>query len=280
MIVEDTQPNVPVAVPAEAQAAGPTTRANSRSVERHTPSSVTRSLARARDERIVRDVARFRQLRAGQIEELHFWNLRSNTQLKRALRGLVASKHLVRLERPRGGVGGGSAQFVYQLGRAGWKLVNKQGDYWAPRAVNLHALAVADCFVQLNQAARGGTFEVLDFQPEPAAHVNIGTIQLTPDAVMQLGFGQRGHGDELAYWLEVDRGTEHADTIQDKCVRYWLAYQRWNPAEVFPFVMFVVPDAERVRVIERIIKGGPEEARHLFKVSTFDEFTTTLNPSF
>ncbi|WP_239310623.1 replication-relaxation family protein [Frankia sp. Cj3] len=225
---------------------------------------------------MILDVARFRQLSAEQIAEMHFWNLQSATPLDRTLKRLTTSRHLARLERPRGGVGGGSAQFVYQLGRAGWKLTNKQGDYWAPRAANLHALAVADCFVRLNQTARTGAFEVLDFQPEPAAHVKVGTIQLTPDAVMRLGFGQRGSGDELAYWLEVDRGTEHADTIQDKCVRYWRAYQQWNPAEVYPLVLFVVPDAQRAQMIEQVIKGGPEEARQLFKVCTFDEFTTSL----
>lgn len=252
--------------------------ANTRPGQRHTPASLTRSPS-ARDVRVILDVARFRQLSASQIGELHFWNRRSSTPLDRTLMRLTTSRHLARLERPRGGVGGGSAQFVYQLGRAGWKLANKRGDYWAPRSANLHALALADCFVRLNQAARCGAFDVLDFQPEPAAHVNVGSIRLTPDAKMRLTFGP-SPDDEMAYWLEVDRGTEHADTIEDKCVRYWKAYQQWNPHMVFPLVLFVVPDAERARVIEKVVAGGPDEAQHLFKVCTFEEFAATLSQLF
>lgn len=249
-------------------------RANTRLGQRHTPSSVTHSLS-ARDVRVILDVARFRQLSASQIGELHFWDRRSTTPLDRTLKRLTTSRHLTRLERPRGGVGGGSAQFVYQLGRSGWKLANRQGEYWAPRAANLHALALADCFVRLNQAARAGAFEILDFVAEPAAHVKVDDVQLTPDAMMRLTFGP-GPDDEMAYWLEVDRGTEHADTIEDKCVRYWKTYQRWNPDAVFPLVLFVVPDAERARVIEKVIAGGPDDAQPLFKVCIFDEFTATL----
>jgi len=238
---------------------------------RHTPSSLTLSLP-PRDLRVIQDVGRFRQLSAWQIGELHFSAVRSATPLDRTLKRLTTSKHLVRLERPRGGVGGGSAQLVYQLGRVGWKLLGKTGDYWVPKSVNLHTLAVGNWFVQLNQASRSGAFEVLDFLTESAAHKKVGTIQLTPDALMTLGFGQRGSGETLSYWVEVDRGTERAEVIQEKCVRYWNAYDTaWPPDEVFPLILFVVPDDRRKQEIERVIKGGPDAAQGLFEVCLMTE---------
>lgn len=226
-----------------------------------------------RDVAVVEHVAKFHQLRAGHIWEILFWDRRSQTSLDRSLQRLVASKHLARLERPRGGDGGGSAQYVYQLGRAGWRMLGRPArDYWVARSVNLHTLAVADWFVRLNQASRGGAFELLDFQTEPASHKKVGIIQLTPDALMTLGFGQRGNGETLSYWVEVDRGTERAEVIQEKCVRYWNAYSAaWPPDEVFPLVLFVVPDDRRKQEIERVIKGGPDAAQGLFEVRLMDE---------
>lgn len=38
----------------------------------------------------------------------------------------------------------------------------------------------------------------------------------------------------------------------------------------------IVPDAQRVGMIEQVVAGGPDEARQLFKVRTFDQFAISL----
>ncbi|MFF5004763.1 replication-relaxation family protein [Streptomyces phaeochromogenes] len=227
---------------------------------------------------MVEHVAKFGQLRPQQLWEMLFWDLKSQTSLDRVLQRLLASKHLGRVERPVGGDGGGSAQHIYHLGREGLKLVGRDPRrYYAPTATSQHTahrLAIADRYVQLLQAARAGTFELLNFQPEQ--RLNVGTNRLTPDALVVLGFGERGSGEEVAYWLEVDRGTEDADDIEDKCVRYWRAYQQWHPDKVFPLIYFVVPDEQRAQFIEGVIAGGPDEAQELFTVTTFGGFIPAL----
>lgn len=219
----------------------------------------------ARDRAVVELVGRFRQLTGGQVADVLFADQASKTPLNRTLKRLVDRRYLARLTRPVGGDGGGSAQYVYQLGRAGWRLLGRSGEYWPFRAVNLHALAVADCFITFTQADREGDCVLLAFEPEPTCHVTAGGVQLTPDASVEVGY--RDQGIKLSCWLEVDRGTEHRETIKEKCVRYWRAYQQWE-SDVFPSVLFVVPDEQRARVIRQVIAGGPDDAQALFQVST------------
>jgi hypothetical protein len=226
-----------------------------------------------RDRAVVELVGRFRQLTAGQIGRLLFFEQASKTPLDRCLKRLVERRYLTRLARPVGGDRGGSAQYVYQLGRAGWRLLNKQGTYWAPRSVNLHALAICDCFVGLTLADRAGQCALLRFDPEPACHVVVGAVTLTPDAYVEAGY--RDRGVKLSVWLEVDRGTEHRETLKEKCVRYWRAYQQWE-SEVFPSVVFVVPDEQRARQIEQVIAGGPAEAQAIFDTGLFSTFTEVI----
>ncbi|HEX3779025.1 MAG TPA: replication-relaxation family protein [Pseudonocardiaceae bacterium] len=227
----------------------------------------------ARDRAMVELVGRFRQLTASQLGVALFAGQASKTPLDRTLKRLVERRYLARLARPVGGDGGGSAQYVYQLGRAGWRLLGTRGKYWPFRAVNLHALAVADCFTSLAAADRAGECALLRFDPEPACHVAVGAVTLTPDAYVEVGYRHRGV--KLSVWLEVDRGTEHRETIKEKCVRYWRAYQQWE-SEVFPSVVFVVPDEQRARQIEQIIAGGPAEAQAIFDTGLFSTFTEVI----
>lgn len=217
-----------------------------------------------RDRAIVELVAHFRQVTHGQIQDSLFADVASRTPLDRALKRLLEQKHLTRLQRLVGGGGeGGSSQYVYQLGRAGWKLLDKPGAYWAPRAVNLHALAVADCYAALKRAEYASEIEVIQFTTEPDCHQVVGTILLTPDAYVEVG--NRTKQVKHAIWLEVDRGTEHLRVIQEKCQRYWRAFQVWQENH-FPQILFVVTDEQRKVAIANAIKSGPVEARQLFIV--------------
>lgn len=224
----------------------------------------------ARDRKVIDYVGQFRQLTAGQLRMFVFGELASQTPCDRTLRRLVDGKYLMRLHRLVGGTQGGSAQYVYQLGRLGWRLLERAGEYWAPRAVNLHALAVADCLVKLKTAERAGALEVASFIAEPACHVKIAGLLLTPDAFVELKLGSSG--ERLISWLEVDRGTEHLSTIQEKCERYWKASISGQWDGFFPFVLFVVPDEQRQRAIERVIRSGPSAAHQLFSVCPVSHF--------
>ena len=221
-----------------------------------------------RDQATIELVARFRQLKTSQIRAVLFADHASTTPADRCLKRLVEGKYLERLPRPIGGRGG-SGQFVYQLGRAGWKLLDRPGHFWAPRAVDLHCLGIADCFVALKQAEQRGEVVLLEFITEPDCHTSIGPVRLTPDARLEVG--DRAQGVKIAYWLELDRGTEHRSVIAEKCSRYWKALHYWRQ-EFFPTVLFVVQDLRRARQLLEAVCGGPDGSQAAFKVATIDEF--------
>jgi hypothetical protein len=227
-----------------------------------------------RDRQVVELVGRFRLMTAEQIRSVIFTTQASKTPLDRALGRLTAAGYLARLGRLVGGVGGGSGQYVYQLGRLGWRLLGKGGGYRPIRVVDLHTLTIAECFVLLRDLEQRDQLTLISYLPEPGCHRIVGTTPLTPDAYVELGIRERNL--KFCYWLEVDRGTEHADTIQGKCVRYWRAYQAWD-GDTFPYVAFVVPDAGRKREIEKVITGGPVEGQSLFQVSLLESFAEDIH---
>jgi hypothetical protein len=222
-----------------------------------------------RDAQVVELVGRFRLMAAEQIREILFFGLASKTPFDRALKRLTDGGYLTRLGRMVGGYGGGSGQYVYQLGRTGWRYLHKGGGYRPLRVVDYHTLHIADCFVMLKVLERGGELTVLRYDADLVSRRTVGGILLTPDAYAELGV--QATRQKFSFWLEIDRDTENAEIIRGKCVRYWRAYQAWD-GEVFPYVVFVVPDALRRRELERIIAGGPSEAQNLFRVCERDTF--------
>ena len=234
--------------------------------------AVTHGLS-ARDRQVVELVAKFRQLTSGQIRDSLFAELASTTPLDRTLKRLVERKHLSRLKRLVGGDQGGSGQYVYQLGRAGWKLLGKPGAYWAPRTVNPHTLAVADCYVTLKQAEQRDELAVIQFTTEPECHRAVGDVLLTPDAHIEIG--DRINGVKQTCYLEIDRGTERIDVIRAKCIRYWKAYQSWSD-EYFPRVVFSVPDESRLRVLKRVCSEAAISEGGLFGVCTHAVIVRTI----
>jgi hypothetical protein len=226
-----------------------------------------------RDRSVVELVARFRQLTAEHIRAALFADVSSKTPCDRALKRLCERRYLVRLPRLVGGVGGGGQQGCYQLGRAGWRLLERSGSYWAARTVNAHTLAIADCYVALKQAERCGALALLGFETEPTCHRAVGGIQLTPDAYAEVGIPER----RLKYrlWLEVDLDSEHSSVIRQKCLRYWQAYHEW-PEATFPFVVFVARDHRRREQLARISAAGPEPARALFRSSLVTDLASMI----
>jgi hypothetical protein len=217
-----------------------------------------------RDRAAVELVGRFGQLSAGHIRAALFAGT-SKTPCDRMLKRLVERGYLARLPlRIIGGAGGGASQFVHQIGRQGWRLLGRRGDYWQARAVNAHSLAVADCFVALKTEERTGDLAVLAFEVEHEAYRDVAGVSLTPDAFARVGFAESRR--LLSVWLEVDMGTERASQILEKCSRYWHAYENWG-GSVYPRVLFVAPDdARKSQLIRMIASVTPREAQELFRV--------------
>jgi hypothetical protein len=227
-----------------------------------------------RDALVVELVGRFRMVGGAQIREVLFSDLASKTPLDRALKRLADGGYLARLGRMVGGFGGGSGQYVYQLGRVGWRYLGKGGGYRPLRVIDHHTLQIAECFVLLKRLERSGELTVISYDADPASRRTVGDILLTPDAYAELGV--LATRQKFAFWLEIDRDTENAETIRGKCVRYWRAFQAW-PGDVFPWVVFVVPDESRRRELERVIAGGPDEAQDLFRVYELESFAELIH---
>src|SRR5712691_10060628 len=83
----------------------------------------------SRDAEVVELVGRFRLLTADQIRALCFPQQSSKTPFDRCMARLTAGGYVKRLARFVGGFGGGSGQYVYQLGRVGWRSLGRTGTF-------------------------------------------------------------------------------------------------------------------------------------------------------
>jgi hypothetical protein len=246
-----------------------------------------------RDRQIVETVARLTLVSGGQLINLFFNSISTpSTQSRRARRvmgRLVAERVLDRLERRRGGAGGGSSTWVYALGPAGRRMIA----YWAgeglprsrsayePGAVwTAHTLAVSDVYVRLREAERAGGVELLAFDAEPTCwrrYTRLGgaASTLKPDAYVRLGIGEF----EDSFFIEVDLGSERRGQL----VRQHRAYGEYfrsgveqTARGVFPSVLWIVPDPRRAALLADIHRGLPEPARRLFTVTTDERALAVL----
>jgi Replication-relaxation len=237
-----------------------------------------------RDRQIVETVARLSLVSGGQLIDLFFYsiaNASTRSRLaRRILARLVEQRVLDRLERRRGGVGGGSSAWVYALGPAGRRMAA----YWAgeglPRsrsayepapAWTAHTLAVSDLYVRLRQAERAGLVELLAFDGEPVCwrrYTRLGGVAgvLKPDAYIRLGVGEF----EDSFFAEIDLGTERRGQLvrQHHAYReYFRAGEEQAKTGVFPSVLWIVPNDQRAALFVDIHRTLPEPTRRLFTVA-------------
>lgn len=226
-----------------------------------------------RDRQITLLIGQFGQLTSGQIKKLLFHDLASSTPTYRALERLTARKYLARIERRMvGGNGAGSGQYVYQLGSKGWELCKREGRYWPFRSVNYHTLAIGDAYVALRELERTGAIHIEGFMTEPDTWQTIGGAKLLPDMYIELAIQARHQN--LSLWVEMDLGTERAKQIKDKLARYWHAFQHatTRDLEIFPAILFLAQDDDRVKELKWLIGRGNAEATSLFMVGKASEF--------
>jgi len=227
--------------------------------------SISAAEPSARDRLVIQYVAKFKQLSAFHISSLVFHELTTRTPTYRSLNRLVSQNYLHRIERRIvGGAKGGSGQYVYSLGRRGFYM-HFTGRYDPARNVRFHDLAIADAFVLIKQVERAGLITINGVSTEPDCWTTIGGTQLKPDMYVDV---TKRSGERLRLWLEVDMGTEAQRQLKGQLEAYWRAY---NDADVttmpvFPKIVWIGVDAERVKELTWLIETGPRETQALFEV--------------
>ncbi|MGD9735226.1 MAG: replication-relaxation family protein [Solirubrobacterales bacterium] len=241
-----------------------------------------------RDRGILGTVSELRFVSGDQLKRLHFIETDPQAQARaarRALIRLVRLDVLARLPRRIGGVRAGSAGFVYHLGAVGHRLAVRYG--WQPErrrrrsdipgtAFLNHSLAVAELHTLLVEADRSRRFELLELSAEPSCWRSYGGVgaqrgqTLKPDSYVRLEQGEF----EDSYFIEVDRGTEGSKTI-DRKLKEYVAYAATGIEQdrrgVFPRVLWLAPDAERVAAIEAIVGRLSPGSRELFAVAALSD---------
>lgn len=190
---------------------------------------------------------------------------------------MVARRLLERLPRRIGGVRAGSAGYIYSLDVAGQRLMNPDRPRWQrPWPVGTpfldHSLAVAELYVSLREAQGLGRLVVAGFQAEPASWRSFpgpggGRMVIKPDARVRLRLGRY----EDTWMVEADRSTESLPTVRRKCelyIRYW---QSGREGEIFPRVLWLVPDQRRYDQLVDLLGRLPEDTWPLFTVALFAE---------
>lgn len=230
-----------------------------------------------RDRVVVQLVARFSQLASSHVADLEFSGLASHTSCDRTLRRLTARGYLARIERRTvGGSRGGSGQYVYQLGRLGWAMY-RTGRYAPWRAINYHALGIADAYIALVKLERAGSLKIVGFSTEPDCWVTIGRRELKPDFYVELA--RPGVEGIIKLWLEYDTGSEGQRQIKEKFERYWNAYNEADDSEypVFPLVVFVAVDDYRTQELRWLLEQGTKDARQLFRILSAADFAASFS---
>ena len=247
-----------------------------------------------RDRRILRTIQRFRFVRTNQVQRLFFRKPSSTprarlTSTTKLLHRLESKGLIAHLDRKLGGIGTGNYGLVWYLTNAGSRLLDhasgtphKRVNRPQPSLIFLrHTLAVVECFVQIVEICRqehNMDYRELEIEPQCWRAYQKSGIQysLRPDL-----YAETISGEYVDRWfIEMDLSTEGLQTIIEKCRRYHDYYQivrDQDPKEVFPIVLWLVPDTYRKENIIEVIKETfGNRYRKIFLVITPEELHQTL----
>jgi hypothetical protein len=199
---------------------------------------------------------------------------------RRALHRLEDWRVLDRLPRRVGGIRGGSATIVYSLGPVGRRLLIRRG-FEAKRLTApgdrfvRHTLAITELCVRLAEADIGGELDLIDLQTEPRCWRPFlglmgARLILKPDLFARIGAGAL----EDRWFIEVDLATESVPTIRGKAQLYLTHYRSGEEQrrhDVYPRVIWLVPDRRRALQVSAALKGFGPEVRRLFSIWLYDE---------
>jgi hypothetical protein len=262
-----------------------------------------------RDRNILWTIHRFRYLTTGQILRLYFCDATTDTAALRAANrcllklkthGLIAT-----LARRIGGARSGSSAFIWNLTAAGLRLLHltvtgdiANGDkstYMSDNALPVrkriieptrgflnHTLSVAEIYVQVTSVCRKYSLELLRAEPEPHCwrvyeDRSGKSVTLKPDLFILTATAEY----EDSYFFESDLATEAPSRLIEKCHRYTDCHRsamarKSTQAEVFPYVVFLVPDRKRQDSIRRRISEECSQTMELFLVIVPSEVETLI----
>jgi hypothetical protein len=248
-----------------------------------------------RDLRILHDLEEFRLLTTRQLQRLHFADghatisaaTRACTRVMSRLKGhgLVAT-----LSRRIGGVRQGSSGLTWQLAATGERYLRaargdpKRRRYSEPTATFVeHTLLVSELAVLLREHARNEPdWAIAHLAAERRAWRAFsgphGTAEwLRPD----LHLITTDTDFEEHWFIEADRAREHGPQLLRKChtyVRYMRSGRYQAEHDVFPTVLWIVPNLARIRELEALIATS-NLPRQLFRFRTLDGFIDTMSTS-
>lgn len=248
----------------------------------------TRSRLSGRDLTVLRSVEKARLLTATQVERLVFTEGSERTRARRSratLQRLTEARCLTRLDRRIGGLRAGSASYIYALAPFGQRVLRPGADRLRRvrepgRAFVDHVLATAELWVQLVETARTGDLDLISFDVEPKCWRSFARIGgerrwVKPDARVVVATGEWEH-----HWMvEVDLGTESGTVIRAKAdayIDYWRTGIEQDRGDVFPRVLFLVPDRQRRERITDALGRLPAEHWQLFQVGLLSEQVQTI----
>jgi hypothetical protein len=230
-----------------------------------------------RDRALMVGVATFGSLTTSQIDTLFFNDLKSRTPCTRALKRLTEQGMLARVPiRLPSNERGGSPMGCYQIGPNAWP------SFYATRyrpirdqMKLMHTLLVADVYIATRQAERSGWLDIIEAHIEADAWCTVAGVELRPDMLLDVGLREKR--ERRTVWLEIDRGGERQKQIAEKIERYIYAYHSGQYAgDVFPEVLFLATDAERVKELRQIVSRS-DAPDGLITVERLDSFPQVLH---
>jgi hypothetical protein len=191
---------------------------------------------------------------------------------------------LIRLERRPGGVRGGTLGFVYALDVVGQAIVGVPARRRKPRLPGMpfvaHAVAVTDCFVKLKKLEAASRIEFIEFATEPGCWRYFSGPGGYPRVLKPDAFVITASGEWEDRWLiEVDRGTESPSRLRTKLtthISYYQSGREQADSDVFPKILWVVPDEPRRSLLIDLLASLPPEHWKLFAVCTDDQFEAAI----
>lgn len=238
-----------------------------------------------RDLRILCEVDRHGCLTTHHIERLCFAGHASAESAGRTARRVLARLHRERLlDKPLRRVGGrqaGSTVTVWMLSGSGKRLLNLHAGLGAvgrarqpgDRSID-HHLAVADAHVVLVEAEHEGLIAVETVQIEPECWRTFTALSGTHTILKPDLFAITSPADhpsvEDHWFFEVDRATETIPTVLRQCRRYEVYRNQGDHTDVFPIVVWIVPDTHRAEQLRGGIRRG-SLTNELYRVVTADQ---------
>lgn len=256
-----------------------------------------------RDMLVLTSLRRWRLLQPIHLCRLHFVEHASAESAERICRRTMqrlASHNLVRaLERRIGGQRAGSSGTIWALAPTGWRILGEptRKRWHEPGGTHIaHTLAIAELGTRLWQGAvvrvEHGLINGWTIQPEPDAwrRFNQGhqPRHLKPDLYIHLTSKER----EIAWFIEIDRGTEAPCVIETKANAYH-DYLRTGDEQdrlgFFPRVLWATTGRQRHgRQLDDVLSDArcPPGLHHVAPIDRADQLiwrqmraTTTSTPT-